>query len=118
MGGRLCAFGWVAAFLMWFFSVLTWGNEPVRLEDWEEEEYEPPGAPGAGARIGGAVMGMVKAACVVVTLIAVLAIIPGGLTRFADLRRSVLEESVTGVVTQIYWYKLTPESDEAAGRSS
>lgn len=96
---------------------MTWGSDHAVHEDWEEE-LTVRASSRVAKRFLGAASGMLKAACVAVSLIALLAIIPGGLTRFADLRRSVLEESVAGMVTQVYWYPLTPEVQEAAGRAS
>jgi hypothetical protein len=102
MGGALCGLFWTVVIMRWVFDAPTResGNEPQL----------PHRRRGSLARpLGGAMAGVLRYAMVLVFVLTTLAILPGGVTRFMEFRRSVLQESLAGTASRIYWENLSFE---------
>lgn len=102
-GGRICVYAWAATITLWVFGAMSWGiggKEPPDPEDVPR-----------GSRVVGALFGLLRYAAMVTMVVALLAMIPGGLTRFANFREDVLLNSYSGWKSAFYWERLAPEFD-------
>ncbi|MCP5520204.1 MAG: hypothetical protein H7A46_01490 [Verrucomicrobiales bacterium] len=106
MGGSLCGLSWTVVILYWAFESAT--REPKG-----EAQVPRRVKPSLTRPLGGAISGVLRSAAVVLVVVTMLAILPGGLTRFTEVRASILREARAGVVSRFYWDSLSFEEDQA-----
>lgn len=110
MGGGLCGLSWTVVIMRWIFESAT--------RDSRKEAPKPPRLRQSLTRpLGGALSGVLRYSSVLLVAVTLLAILPGGVSRFTEFRRSVLHESLSGAASEIYWASLSHEQDEEQGRT-
>ena len=101
---RFTVFALVTTLILWTFLALLKGAI---------ERLGPMVGGGNALRSLGVLLGVLRYSLQILLLLALLAILPGSPTRLGEIRRQILTESTSGILTRSYWFPLTPELDSA-----